>query len=121
MVVFGQKRLYSGKVVVFGQSGCISTEVVVSGQSGCIRVKWFYLGKGGCIRAKWLYIYISIYVLEGGMLRPMDVLDASKHVCVCSVKVLLLTCFEGPCFCSVEENMLDKRFKDVNFRFIGEG
>ena len=55
------------------------------------------------------------------MLQPMDVLDASKHVCVYSVKALLLTCCEGPCFCSVEENRLDKRFKDVNFRFIGEG
>ena len=55
------------------------------------------------------------------MLRPMDVLDASKHVCVCTVKALLLTCCEGPCFCSVEENRLDKRFKDVNFRLIGEG
>ena len=55
------------------------------------------------------------------MLRPMDVLDVSKHVCVCSVEALLLTCCEGPCFCSVAENRLNKRFKDVNFRFIGEG
>ena len=34
MVEFGQKWLYSGKVIVLGQSGCI-------------RAKWLYLGKGG--------------------------------------------------------------------------
>ena len=33
MVVFGQKGLYSGKVVVFGK-------------------KWLYSGKSGCIRSK---------------------------------------------------------------------
>ena len=38
MVVFGQKRLYSGKVVVFGQGGCIWAKVVVIGQ------KWLYSG-----------------------------------------------------------------------------
>ena len=56
--VFGQKLLYSGKVVVFGQSCsiykldkrcCNRAKVVVIGQ------KWFYSGKSGSIRAKWLY------------------------------------------------------------------
>ena len=53
MVVFGQKLLYSGKVVVFRQTGCIWANVVVFGkvfvfgQSGCIRSKWLYLGKSG--------------------------------------------------------------------------
>ena len=50
MVVFGQKWLYSSKVVLFGQNGCIRAkefvfrqkllylgEVVVVGKSGCIR------------------------------------------------------------------------------------
>ena len=36
MVVLGQNRLYSYKVLLFRQ-------------------KWLYLGKSGCIRAKWLY------------------------------------------------------------------
>ena len=42
MVVFGQKRLYSEKVVVFAQSGCNRAKVVIfeqklllSGKSGC--------------------------------------------------------------------------------------
>ena len=41
MVVFGQKKLYSGKVVVLGQSGVFGK-------------KWLYSGKNGCIRAKLL-------------------------------------------------------------------
>ena len=82
MVVFGQKWLYSGKLVVFGQcvgirawwlfwgkSGCIRANMVVlgqiwlySGKSGCIQKKWLYSGKfvvfgqSGCNRAKWLYL-----------------------------------------------------------------
>ena len=32
MDVFGQKRLFSDKVVVFWQSGCIRAKVVVFGQ-----------------------------------------------------------------------------------------
>ena len=46
VVVFGQKWLYSGKVVVFRKSCCIRVKVVVFGQ------KWFYFGKSGCIRAR---------------------------------------------------------------------
>ena len=81
MVVFGQKKLYSGKSGcnwaswLFGQSGyfgqsgcirakwlysgCIGVKVVVFGQkllySNKVVVfgqKWLYLGKSGCIRAK---------------------------------------------------------------------
>ena len=79
---FGHKPLNSGKLVVFAQSGCVRAEVVVFGQkrllsgktgcirdkSGCIRANWLYSvksgfirakmvvsGEGGCIRAKWLY------------------------------------------------------------------
>ena len=59
MVVFGQKLLYSGKVVVFGQSGCIRAIVVVFGQKllysgkiGCIRAKKVVLGQSGLIRSK---------------------------------------------------------------------
>ena len=40
MDVFGQKCLYSGKVVVFGQSGFFRAKVVELRQSGCTRAKW---------------------------------------------------------------------------------
>ena len=46
MVVFGQKWLYSEKVVEIGQSGCIAAKVVVFGR------KMLYSGKSGCIRVK---------------------------------------------------------------------
>ena len=46
MVVFGQKWLYSGKVLVLGKSSLYSAKLVVFGQI------WFYFGKSGCIRAK---------------------------------------------------------------------
>ena len=58
MVVFGQKWLYSGKVVVFGQSGRIrekrlySGTVIVFGQSSCIQKRWMSLSKSGCNRKK---------------------------------------------------------------------
>ena len=47
--IFDKKWLYSGKVVVFGQKR------FYSGASGSIRVKEVAFGQGGCIRAKWLY------------------------------------------------------------------
>ena len=46
MVVFGQKWMYSGKVVVFRQKLLYSAKVVVFGRN------WFYSGKNGCIKAK---------------------------------------------------------------------
>ena len=46
MVVFGQKRLYSGK------SGCIRTKVVIIGQSSCNRAIFDVCGQSGCILAK---------------------------------------------------------------------
>ena len=59
MVFFGQKMLYSGKVVVFWQIGCIRAKVVVFGQtwlysrkSGCIRAKVVVFEQGGCVRVK---------------------------------------------------------------------
>ena len=39
VVVFGQKWLYSGRLVIFRKSGCIWE-------------RWLYLGKSGFIRAK---------------------------------------------------------------------
>ena len=36
MVVFGQKWLYSGKVVVFEQKWLYSDNLLYSGKSGCI-------------------------------------------------------------------------------------
>ena len=56
MVVFGEKGLYSDKVVVirqtwvvFWQSGCNS------GISGCTRAKLLYSGKKVVFGQKWLY------------------------------------------------------------------
>ena len=56
MIVFGQKWLYSGKVVEFGQkylylctSGCNREK------TGCIRAKWLYSGKVVVFEQKWLY------------------------------------------------------------------
>ena len=89
MVILGQKRLYSGKVVVFGQggcfrgswfylskSGCIPVNMVVFGQGGCIREKWLYLGKDVCISLKlvlfgqkWLYSGRSGCAREIGCIR----------------------------------------------------
>ena len=46
MVVFGQKRLYSGK------SGCNRAKVVVFRQSWYIRSKTVVFGQSGCIRSK---------------------------------------------------------------------
>ena len=46
VVVFGQKKLYSGKVVVIGQ------KLFYTGKIGYIRAKWLYSGKIGCIRGK---------------------------------------------------------------------
>ena len=39
MFVFGQKLLYSNKVVVFEQNGCIRAEWLYSGKCGCIGEK----------------------------------------------------------------------------------
>ena len=48
MVVIGQKRLNSGKLVVFWQSGCILAKVVVFGQ------KRLFSGKVVVFGQKWL-------------------------------------------------------------------
>ena len=59
MVVFGQKGLYSGKVVVFEknvwfvQNSCTRVKAVVFGQSCCIPSKVVVFGQSGCTRAKW--------------------------------------------------------------------
>ena len=50
--MFGQKWLYSGKVVVFRQCGCIRAEVVVFRQSGCTLEKWLYSCRSGFFLAK---------------------------------------------------------------------
>ena len=75
MVVFGQERFYSGRVVVFEQNCCIRVKVVVfvqkwllSGKSGCILANGQYWDKRDCIQGsgcnranvvvfgqKWLY------------------------------------------------------------------
>ena len=89
MVVFSQKRLYSGKsgcirikVVVFGQvvgsdaskccirangcirvfsCGCIRAKMIFIGQCGCIRVKLFF----SCIQAEMVVIGLSGCIREG--------------------------------------------------------
>ena len=46
VVVFGQKRLYSGKVVVFRQTGCVRAKLLYSGKSdACIWAKAVVLGQ----------------------------------------------------------------------------
>ena len=54
MVVFGEKRLYSGKLVVYGKGGCIRANVAVFVKTSCFLVKDVVFGPGGSIRAKWL-------------------------------------------------------------------
>ena len=56
VVVFEQKRLYSGKVIVIRQRGCIWAKVVVIWQSGCNlaerccnREEVVVFGQGGCL------------------------------------------------------------------------
>ena len=46
MVVFGQKRLYSGK------GGCIRAKVVIIAQSSCNRAIFVVSGHSGCTLAK---------------------------------------------------------------------
>ena len=46
VLVFGQKRLCSGK------SGCIRGKVVIFGQSSCNRANFVACGQSGCILAK---------------------------------------------------------------------
>ena len=52
MVVFGQKLLYSGKVVAIGMGGCIGEKWLCSDNVVLFGQKWFYLGKSGCIWTK---------------------------------------------------------------------
>ena len=56
MVVFGQKLLYSCKVVAYsvesGKSGCLRAKGFHSGKLVVFGLKNLYLGKSGCIRAK---------------------------------------------------------------------
>ena len=57
VVVFGQKRLLSGKSgCIRDKSGCIRANWPYSVKSGFLRVKVVVSGEGGCIRAKWLYL-----------------------------------------------------------------
>ena len=65
MVVFGQKWLYSGKVVVFGQKWLYSGKVVlvVLGQ------KWLYSNKGGCIWAKVVVLRKVVVFFQSGCIR----------------------------------------------------
>ena len=45
MVVFGKSACIFAKLVVFGQKWLYSCKVVLLGQSGCTRVNWMYLGR----------------------------------------------------------------------------
>ena len=75
MVVFGQKWLYSIKVVVFGQSGCILSKMVVFGKQWFYSGKWLYSGTGGCILANLLHSGKSCCNREKGLcLGKVDVL-----------------------------------------------
>ena len=94
MVEFGQKWLYSGKVVVFErkllysirscnrESGCIWVKAVVFGQN------WLYSGKKDFIRGKWLYsgtvdvIDKKVVVLGKVIVFLQKWLCSSKNGCV---------------------------------------
>ena len=58
MVLFGQKWLFSFKLIVFRQTGCFlskclcSCKLVVIGQKCCIRANVFVFGQSGCIWSK---------------------------------------------------------------------
>ena len=58
MILFGQKWLYSDKVIVFRQNGCIRAMGLHWGKVIVFGKKWLYsgivvlFGKGGCNRAK---------------------------------------------------------------------
>ena len=52
---FGQKCLYSGKVVVFRQSGSNRQNWVFRVKVVALGIKWFYSGKNDVIGQKWLY------------------------------------------------------------------
>ena len=64
VVLFGQKKLFSGKTdCIRAKNGCILAKVDVNGQSGCIQGKVVVIGQSGCIRTKeivfgqkWLYL-----------------------------------------------------------------
>ena len=58
MHVFGQKWLYSGRVVVIGQNGYIRARLVVC------RPKWLYSGK------KFLYSTKVVVFGMSGCIRP---------------------------------------------------
>ena len=54
-VLFGQKWLYSGKVIVFGQRGCIRSRWLYSCKVVVFWQKLFYSGKVGC---NWVIIVV---------------------------------------------------------------
>ena len=52
MVVLGQNRLYSGKVVELGKVVVLRESGCIQAKNCCIRAKLLYSGKSDCIRAK---------------------------------------------------------------------
>ena len=68
MVLFGQKWLYTSRVVVCNISGSIQAKSVLFGQSGCFRQnscnlqKWLYSGKSCCFGAKVKFIRTKLIV-----------------------------------------------------------
>ena len=107
--VFGQKWLYSGKVVVFklvlfGQSAkmvlfwqkdCISEKVVVFGQKllysskssgkSCIRAN---SAKSGCIRAKVVFVKKLLYSGKVVVFRQSSYIFGSKSGCIGQKRLL---------------------------------
>ena len=81
MFVFGQKGLYSGKVVVIIKTCLCSGKLVYSGISGCIWTKWFYSGKTCRNRAK-----VVVFVQMGCIRAKVVVYRQSG--CICEKVVL---------------------------------
>ena len=95
MAAFGQKLLYSCKLVILGRSGCIRqsacigeigsiwANVVVFEESECIWLKsciipqkWLDFGKSGIIRGKWLYSGKAVVFEESGCIRKIGCIRA---------------------------------------------
>ena len=87
MVVFGQKRLCSGKAVVFENNWLYSCSVIVFGQSGCIRAKWLHSGKNVVFGQKWLYSGKVVVIGKSG--RNLSKLLYSTKVVVFRAKVVV--------------------------------
>ena len=88
MILFGQKWLYSDKVIVFGQNGCIRAMGLHWGKVVVFGKKWLYsgivvlFGKGGCNRAK-VFVLGTIWFYSGKVVVfDQKWLYSGKNCCI---------------------------------------